>query len=408
MAHEHHYWAIVHANFQLRGEESVQDEGLVRQLADQYGVAFFSQSFSTSQYSKLHKISTQMAARELRRAWVEKLLTQEGYQYVALAHHHNDQLETLLLNLAKGGGISGLKGMLPKNAFWIRPLLWATKEEIVNYAIEQGLRWREDRTNADDKYQRNWIRHQVIPLLQEINPSLLITTQHTVERLQEVEAVFQAEVRRVQKKAVNEIGNRFVIQKNIVIQHPQAASLLAEWLAPYGFSWTDVRQIMISLTKQVQAGSYFQSASHSLWIDRDELVITKNDERLRITTTMEHQESHTTEVLGGQLAGKVLSAKGYSISADPLLAALDYHKLKFPLKLRTWQEGDRFQPLGMNRKKKISDFLVDLKVPRYAKEEVIVLLSSDQIVWVVGYRISQQFRITKQTQQVYEIRWQPN
>ncbi|MEM9674859.1 MAG: tRNA lysidine(34) synthetase TilS [Bacteroidota bacterium] len=408
MAATHQNWAIAHVNFQLRGEESDLDEVFVKQLAEKYSVPFFIQKFATEDYARQQKISIQMAARALRRTWFEELLTQEDYQYTALAHHHNDQLETLLLNLAKGSGISGLRAMLPKQDCWVRPLLWATKEDILDYAEKQQLTWREDRSNAEDKYQRNRIRHHIIPVLKEINPSLLTTSQQTLERLREVEAFFQAEVFRLRELSVRKEKGRLIISREIIIQHPQATSLLTEWLAPYGFNWEDATQITASLARQPQPGLQFQSASHRLWVDRGELILTEISNSTETQTHLLHSQGATNQISSGQLIGKIISADNYQIQSDSLLAALDYHQLTFPLTLRPWQAGDRFQPLGMNHNKKISDFLVDLKMPRYLKDQVLVLLSEDEIVWVVGHRIDNRFRVTQQTQQVYEIRWQPN
>jgi len=408
MAVTHYNWAIAHVNFRLRGKESDQDEAFVQQLAQQYNVPFFTQDFAAEDHAQQQKISIQMAARQLRRIWFEELLTQEEYQYVALAHHHNDQLETLLLNLAKGSGIAGLRAMLPKQEVWTRPMLWATKEEILEYANQHGLNWQEDRSNAEEKYQRNQIRLRVIPALQKINPSLLSTTQHTLERLREVEAIFQAEVSRVAEKAVREEEDRFIIQKNVLLRHSQGGSLLAEWLAPYGFNFQDVTQIIKTLTGKTQPGLQFQSATHQLWVDRDELVLTQISSIADSQTIVVHNEGEINQLVSGRLTGRSIVAEKYQIQSDPLVAALDFHQLTFPLTIRRWQAGDRFQPLGMTHRKKISDFLVDQKVPRYLKDQIIVLLSEDQIVWVVGYRIDNRFRVTKQTRRVYEIRWQPN
>lgn len=399
-------WAIAHANFQLRGDESNEDEKFVQGLAHRYQVPFFVKKFSTEQYTQQQQISTQMAARKLRRTWSQKLLDSENYDYIALAHHHNDQLETSLLNFAKGGGIAGLRAMLPKNGAWIRPLLWATKNEIVNYAQHQNLTWREDRTNAEVKYQRNLIRHQVIPVLQKINPSVLATTQQSIARLREVEAIFQAEVRRIGKKVLEKGERSLVIRKGELANHPQAATLLTEWLVPYGFRWSDAQQIALAIRKKVQPGKHFLSRSHKLWFERDKLIVTPIELEHDFKHSI-HDEGQKTIIPSGQLTAKKISSEDYQISTNHNQAALDYAQLTFPLELRPWQEGDSFQPLGMTNRKKVSDFLINNKVPSHQKSQVLVLTSNEQIVWVMGYRIDHRFRITPQTDQVYEISWQP-
>ena len=403
-AQEYDHWAIAHANFQLRAEESKQDEEYVKQLAEKYRVPFYSHSFEVQKHAEQQQLSIQMAVREVRRAWFRELQAQHIFDYIALAHHHNDQLETLLLNLAKGSGIAGLRAMLPKNDVWIRPLLFATKEDITAYAQENQLTWREDRTNKTVKYQRNWVRHRVIPALQEINPSLLQTTQSTVERLREVEAVFQAEVARVKKKAFSEKGEEIFIRKKILLEHPQAASLLTDWLSPYGFLWAEGQQIMAAIQRDSQSGLQFVSSTHQLWFERDNLVITPQADQPEIIS-QSHEEGQVTPTNRGQLEADILDRTDYQIKTVASVAALDYERLQFPLELRTWQAGDAFQPLGMNHRKKISDFLIDTKVPLYQKQDVLVLLSAGEIIWVVGRRIDHRYRITNKTRKVYELSW---
>ncbi|MEM6842869.1 MAG: tRNA lysidine(34) synthetase TilS [Bacteroidota bacterium] len=403
-AQEDQYWAIAHVNFQLRDEESDQDEHFVMQLADKYKVPFYNHSFSAQTFAEEQQISTQMAARQLRRAWFEQLVAEEKFDHVVLAHHHNDQLETLLLNLAKGSGIAGLRGMLPKNGIWVRPLLWATKEEIKEYAREYQLTWREDRSNAEDKYQRNWVRHHIIPALQKINPALLETTQATSQRLREVEAIFQNEVKRAENEYVTKKNDELHIRKDILWDHPQVASVLTEWLFPYGFSWNDVEKIITAIDQEIQPGKQFFSKEYCLWIDRDYLVVTPQSEKTHFIQL--HKAGEKSQTPLGWLEGEKKPREKYRIVPDQATAALDFDKLQFPLQIRPWQPGDSFQPLGMENRKKVSDFLIDCKVPRYDKERVLVLFSGSKIVWVVERQIDHRFRLTKETQQVYEISWQ--
>ncbi|WKN42305.1 tRNA lysidine(34) synthetase TilS [Tunicatimonas pelagia] len=398
------HWAIAHNNFQLRGEESVQDEVFVRELAEEYAVPFFSSSFNTQVFADSQKISTQMAARQLRREWFKYLAADEGFSYVALAHHHNDQLETMLLNLAKGGGIAGLRGMLPKVDIWIRPLLWATKEEILAYAEQNQLKWREDRSNAEDYYQRNQVRHHIIPALQKINPALLETTQTTFQRLREVEAIFQRDVEKIENEVITREDGAIFIRKDILKEHPQATSLLLEWVSPYGFTWNEAKQISDAVRRGSQSGKQFLSDGYCLWMDREQLIITVRDSAIEFF--VQHPAEETTSTPFGQLQGKKVEVPDYPIKPDANVATLAYSKLQFPLQVRRWKPGDTFQPLGMKHHKKVSDFLIDSKVPRYQKEKVLVLLSGDEIVWLIGHRIDHRFRLTEPDAPIYEITWQ--
>jgi tRNA(Ile)-lysidine synthase len=393
-------FAIAHCNFALRGEESDEDELFVKKLAKKYKVPFYCDHFETASFAEREKISIQMAARTLRYEWFEKLLDSEGYHYVATAHHLNDAVETLLLNITKGTGIAGLHGIQPKVKRLVRPLLFADKEEIYACVVDNQLAWREDSSNQSVKYQRNLIRNEVIPLLKTINPSLESTMKQTIERVTAVEQLFYAEVERVRQKLVRKEPGIIYIEINLLQQEAEPLIKLYELIKEYHFSYTQAQDIWQVLGSG--PGRQFDSPTHILVKDRKELIITAKQLYTFMSASIEAgQESFSNELLELQI--KESSAENFTIPADAAIASLDKGLLQFPLKLRKWKEGDWFCPLGMNKKKKLSDFLIDTKVPLNLKEKIWILTSNGSIVWIVGHRIDNRFKITDKTEQILQI-----
>jgi tRNA(Ile)-lysidine synthase len=397
-------FAIAHCHFGLRGEESDADESFVKKLAKNYGVPFFSKYFQTEAFARAEHVSVQMAARTLRYAWFEELRRQQGFDLVATAHHLNDSAETLLLNLTKGTGIAGLHGIPARNGSVIRPLLALRKEEIVTYASTHGLTWREDSSNSSPKYQRNLIRQQVIPALKQINPNFEHTLQQTIGKMQGVEAILNAYVEQVRQLAVRQ--ENAVVYMDIAALQPASGLpvLLHELLRPYQFSHEVTTEIIRSF--EGSAGKTFFSPSHALVKDRGQLVITPRqtpDQGPYLIA--EGQNGLETENL--RLQVRQLPAGAYPIPTPPEVAALDLHRLQFPLQVRKWEPGDWFVPLGMTGRKKVSDFLVDRKMPLNLKNQVMVLTSGQQVAWVIGLRPDNRFRVTEKTIQVLEIRQTP-
>jgi tRNA(Ile)-lysidine synthase len=393
-------FAVAHCNFGLRGEESDADEAFVKKLAKKYKVPVYSEQFETEAFAGREKISIQMAARVLRYEWFGKLLRVVGYTYVATAHHLNDTLETVLLNLTRGTGIAGLHGIQPKNGRVIRPMGFADKEALYDFVVENQLAWREDSSNESNKYQRNLVRNEVVPLLKQINPHLEETMSHTVERIAAVERVFAARIEALRRevfRAENGIG---FIDTEKLRQEPELVIELYELLKPYHFNYSQAADIGYAL--DAEPGKRFNSPTHTLVKDRAQLVITPKSLAAYASGKLDRDQSRfENEVL--KLEAQTLPAPGYRIPGSPRIAALDLQTLQFPLRLRRWKEGDWFCPLGMTSKKKISDFLIDEKIPLNLKERVWVLLSGDSIVWVIGYRIDNRFKITDKTEQVYQL-----
>lgn len=395
-------FAIAHANFGLRAADADEDERWVAALAQQFKVPFHTRRFATKVYAKEHGLSTQMAARRLRYAWLEEVRSEHGYVCIATAHHQNDQLETTLLNLVRGTGVAGLRGMLARRGSLVRPLLFAPRKALEAYAQQHQLEWREDWSNASDAYRRNQLRHHVVPLLQQLNPNLLSTYERTRARLRATEQVLLAEVKRVEENARQQVGDEVWLDKAVLRQHPQVTLILAELIRPFGFSYQQAHDLMACLSPAAVVGQRFLSTHYTLFVERQHLVIVKKNEEVSVTKAVQVSDTRI-ELPPLILTLTTQPALGYQLPRQRHVAALDADRLRFPLQLRPWQAGDWFCPLGMEHRKKLSDFLIDQKVPRHRKASVYVLTSEEEIVWVVGWRIDHRYRVTDQTQKVYEI-----
>jgi tRNA(Ile)-lysidine synthase len=395
-------FAIAHCNFGLRGEESNEDEMFVKKLSIKYKVPFFVTTFQTAEFAENEKISTQMSARVLRYQWFEKLRLQHGFAAIATAHHQNDVLETVLLNITKGTGIAGLHGIRPKSGYVIRPMLFAEKEGIFDYVVENQVIWREDSSNESNKYQRNLIRNEVVPLLKQINPNLENTIQQTVERIVAVEAIFEQEMELLRKQITWTDGQTVYVNFKAIQTLSEPIIKLAELLKPYNFQYQQCHDIFEAFDKE--SGKSFISPTHILVKDRTELVITKKN--------LQSFESQVIERAGTviEINEKMLSIgesteieEGFTVSTAKKIACLDADKVRFPLQVRKWKEGDWFCPLGMNKKKLISDFLIDQKVPLNLKKEVYLLTSNGSVMWVIGFRIDDRFKVTDKSVNVCKM-----
>lgn len=391
-------FAIAHCNFGLRGAASDEDEAWVRKLAQQYGVQVYVQHFDTRAYAEKHQLSIQMAARELRYRWFEELCDTHHLNQIATAHHANDRVETLLFNLTKGTGLAGLHGILPKQGRLVRPLLFATKESILAYAQAHNLTWREDCSNATDDYARNLIRNQVIPVLKSINPSLEATTHTTIARLSQVEAFVTEQLASLQQVITHQQDGITYLSIQDIKTKPWAPAILWEMLKPFGFNFLQISSLLESAS-----GKMLESATHQIYVDRESWMLGPRQQPTRPLTYMLKREKTSMRLADYGLQMQMIPSSQYQLAANSRIAALDLDKLQFPLTLRPWQPGDFFYPLGMQRKKKLSDFLVDCKVPLPIKKGIQVLVSGEEIVWVVGYRIDDRFKLTEATEQVYEI-----
>ncbi|WP_243018002.1 MULTISPECIES: tRNA lysidine(34) synthetase TilS [Candidatus Cardinium] len=415
-------FAIAHCNFNLRGAEAEATSTFVKELAASYQVPFYTTRFATKDFACNQKVSIQMAARSLRYQFFDQLLQQYGWQHIATAHHWDDSIETILLNLIKGTSIKGLCGIapirptaktIPKSSLVveyhqrpidsqvIRPLLFARKKEIIAYAQQKKLHWHEDSSNTYNHYQRNFIRNQVIPLLHHINPNFETTTQETATKLREIGTFFDEHLSEIKKKiSVCKAGIHYLAIHQIIDQ-PWAATVAFELLRPYGFTFKQIQKL---ITDPISSGKMIHATDYTLYIDRKDWLIKEKSlcvwkEKVVTATTRSITYGNHT------LHFQICNSQAYILQNKASIAALDYHRLTFPLIIRPWQAGDFFYPIGMKGRKKISDLLIDLKIPMAMKGEICVVTSNDQIIWVIGHRIDERFKVDEATKKVFEIAW---
>lgn len=396
-------FGMAHANFQLRGEESERDEAFVRQLAEKYKVEIFIKRFSTSGYAKKKKISIQVAARELRYQWFEELLVKNGYDVVATAHHLDDQVETFLINLARGTGIAGLHGIPVKQGKIIRPLLFAWREEILDYAFDNQVSFVEDSSNITDKYTRNRIRHHVVPHLEKINPGFKKGLNETIKIIQETEIIYKQSITDTRNSILEKRGNNLVIPVHAFFSLDPIKAYAFELLSPFGFNLANIDNI-ISL-KDAIPGKEVLSSTHRLVKDRNELIILP---RIDIPCKSEYELNFSDLEKGflypADLSFEILDKKPENLKLPPDEALLDLEKLDFPLKIRKWKRGDAFVPFGMSKLKKLSDFFIDLKYSKIDKENQWLLCSGNDIVWIIGQRIDERYKVEKESLKILKIR----
>lgn len=398
-------FGIAHVNFELRGEESEEDSRFVEALAAQLQVPFYTTRLRAAAHAEEEKVSIQMAARDLRYHWFEELRRQHGYHYIATAHHLNDLTETMLLNLSRGTGLAGLHGIAPRRDRVVRPMLFASRQQIEAYAQEEQLSWREDSSNSSLKYRRNKIRKQVVPVLQELNPRVAWAFLEAARQVRAAENLLQEMVNRVRQEILHEHEGHFYLQLPYLLQQQEPQYLLAALLEPFGMGWQEAGAILRSLQNSAgtASGRWFSSPTHRITIDRQQLVIS--DTSLATPKALHLSCTEGQTAFGPyMLQTRLLAARDYQISAEASVAALDVNKLEFPLQVRTPLPGDWFMPLGMKGKKKLSDFMIDRKIPVNLKAELPLLLSGDAIAWVAGYRLDERFKLSPQTEQVFEIR----
>ena len=411
--------AFAHCNFHLRGKESDGDEQFVREYAERVGVKLFVRQFDTLDFVENNKVSVEMAARELRYAWFNDLInanehlnTKEAiistersdwrnlrFDKLALAHHADDQIETFFINLLRGSGIKGLKAMQPCNRLYIRPLLWASREEIKRFAIENGIKWREDSTNNDTVYLRNKIRHDLMPVFDSIKPEAREKILESVKYLAAENQLY----RELLKEKISQIDKVDGVLHSVPKRHFERSAaesrnlliskqLLFEWIRQFGFSFSQCESIFLSLNSE--PGKAFYSAEYQLVIEKETInIFPKAINALNAINALKVEKFEKTPNFS-------------LLTSNSNIAQLDYDTLRLPLKTRFWQQGDRFHPLGMHGTKLVSDFFNDLSFTTFQKKTTQILVDSDdRIVWIVGYRIDDRFKITDKTKTIYEIKF---
>ena len=384
----------VHCNFRLRGEESDRDENFVRELCNKEDVQLHLIHFDTETYASVHQVSIEMAARELRYRYFEQLRQDIGAEEVCVAHHQDDAVETLLMNLVRGTGIHGLTGIRPRNGHVVRPLLCVNRMEIEAYLHALGQPFVTDSTNLVPDVVRNKLRLQVLPLLRDINPAASANIAKTARRMADVETLYDLTVQRM----ANEVTSDGVVDVEALLQLPAPESVLYELLMPKGFTSAQVEQVFGCLTGQ--SGREFSSATHEAVVDRGRLIV---EERREAMPTMKIPETGTYQYAENQKVRFCETAE-VSVSKQADRATLDAEKVRFPLTVRPVQQGDRFQPFGMEGSRLVSDYLTDRKYSVFKKRRQLVVADANgTIVWLVSERVDQRFAVSAATQRVLEI-----
>ena len=397
--------SIAHCNFQLRGTESDRDQDFVQKFAHNHGIELWVEKFNTMEYVAEQKVSVQVAARELRYAWFIKLAEKEK-AYILTAHHADDNIETLLLNFFKGTGINGLTAMSPKNGIILRPLLFAQKKDIISYALSNDLAYVEDSSNAEDKYTRNYFRNLLLPAISKVFPQVEANLISNINRFSDIHVLYGEAINSHLKKLVEiKNGETHIPVLKLKKVNP-LATVVFELSRPFGFTPLQTQSIADLLS--APSGKYVLSQSHRILRNRNWLIISSLESTVAKTILIEEDQSVVDFILGSLSFKAHVGINNFTLSADNNIAFLDKNKLAYPLILRQWKQGDYFYPLGMQKKKKLSRFLIDQKISLTAKERVWVLEMDKKIIWVTGMRIDDRFKITKETKDILEIRLQPN
>ncbi len=390
--------AIAHCNFKLRDQDSEKDEIFVKNIAKKYNLQLHIKRCDTKKIAEKNKISIEMAAREIRYSWFIQIAENYDFSKIATAHHLNDSVETILLNLSKKTGLNGMTGIPVINGKIIRPLLFAKKEQIIKYCNKNNLSYRKDYTNEKTEYQRNKIRHLIIPQFQKLNPAFIDNVKQTADNLKQYKKLFKIYFKKFTDKCVFYDNYSVYINKGKMLRYEPVGLFLFQFLRKFGFNPTQVKNILTALSN---TGKQFLTNECRLIIDRNYLIISKInpankkiykiDEKIDFLTIKKNQPDEL------QLKIIIKNYDELNIVKKPKFAFLDYDKLKFPLILRKWQNGDFFYPFGMTNKKKLSDFFSDNKLSLNQKENTWILCSGKKIIWIVGYRIDDRFKITKNT-----------
>ena len=385
-----------HCNFHLRGEESARDEKLAEKLAFSYQIPFEKIDFNTIETAKKQGISIEMAARELRYNWFAELQEKQNADFIAVAHHQDDNIETFLLNLIRGTGIKGLTGIQPKNGKVVRPLLTVSKQEILDFAKENNLSFVTDSSNLQDEHTRNKIRLSVIPLLQKINPSVHSSILRTIENLTETQKVYAEKIDEEKKEIFN--PQKGIIDIDKLKNTSSPSSVLFEILKDYGFNYDNIKKITQGIGGL--SGKEFHSENFILSKNRDQFILSPKKEKEDKQIYIISEENKKIETPLNLEIDYILNEKDFQIKKEKEYAYFDAEKLTFPLQIRKWEPGDRFMPLGMSGFQKLSDYFNNQKFSKQEKENTWLLCSKKDIVWVIGHRTDDRYKIEKNTEKV--------
>lgn len=391
---------VAHCNFQLRNKESLRDELFVHELAGEMHLPIEKIDFETYEYARKCKISVEMAARELRYNWFEQLRKTHHADAIAVAHHADDNIETVLMNITRGTGLRGLTGIPLRNGFIIRPLLCISRNDIINYLIKYNLQYVTDSTNAQNDFTRNKFRNQLIPVFEEINPSFKQTVTNLIERFEEIEAIYDEKINESKYEILKTENHHLKIDIQKLRSKKYYKSLLYETLLPYSFHADTVQNIVNNLDNE--PGAIFHSFTHKLLHDREFLIVTENKEVKQQIYIIDESINSIAEPVHLKFRKR---KNDHTITKSKLYATLDAAKITFPLRLRRWQKADSFVPFGMKTHKKLSDFFIDNKINRFEKQNIWLLLSGEEIIWIVGHRPDNRFCIDENTTELLEIQF---
>jgi tRNA(Ile)-lysidine synthase len=397
-------FAIAHCNFKLRGAESDRDENFVCQLAEKYGVEIFIIQFDTNAIAKQKKTSIEETARNLRYDWFAELLQENNFNWLLTAHHADDNIETVMMNFFRGTGIKGMRGILAKQNKIVRPLLFARRSEIENYAMQKNIAFVTDSTNAENDYTRNYFRNELIPAIEKMYPETMNNVLRNINRFVDVELLYNKSIYAIKEKLLEKRGNEVHIPVLKLAKTKPLNTVLYEIIAAYNFTAAQVGEVEKLLTSE--SGKYITSATHRVLRNRKWLIISPINIVEEVSNYIIEKEEKIILFAGGKLEiNEIANPESLVTAADS--AFIDATHLKYPLLLRKWKQGDYFYPLGMNKKKKLSRFFIDVKLSLTEKENVWVLESNKKIVWVLGLRIDDRFKITDSTKYIVKLNLVP-
>ncbi len=395
-----YYCGIAHCNFMLRGKDADDDEIFTQNLANKLKIPFFVARFETKKIAKINKYSIEEAARILRYNWFEEIRKNEKFNYIATAHHANDNTETFFINLTAGTGIRGLSGIKNKIGKIVRPILFAQKNDIEKYCTEKKIKFRTDKSNFENKFIRNKFRNKILPIFKEINPSFHRTMNQNIKILNDIEKIYVNAIKEAKKKCITKKNNQIIIDINNLKSQTAPETFLFEFLKKYNFSSRQSSDIFNSIDKE--SGKQFFNKKYKLIKDRKHLIITEN----RVVKFNEKKIKKNKKEITNPIQLKIeiyIRNNNFVIDKNPNIAYIDADKINFPFTVRNWKKGDFFYPLGMRGRKLLSDFFIDNKFNRFQKESIFLLCCGDKIVWIIGKRLDNRFKINKNTKKILKI-----
>lgn len=396
-------FGVAHVNFNLRGKSSIEDALFVETWCKKNKRPYFELDANTKSYSKKHGLSLQEAAREIRYKWFTEIAGAHGYLKIATAHHLDDSIETFFINLLRGTGIRGIAGIPSKNGNIIRPLLFASRSDLEQWAKKLRIKHREDASNESDAYLRNRIRHHLIPMMVQLQPAFRNIMDRNLENIRFAGSLYEQRLDQYIKMMVKHAGMHQEISIHGLNEHAQPDVLLREIIHRLGGSLPEPEKVL----KPGLSGKKFNSGELTITRDRNKLIISKQSSEADVCLTVVKNDKSITTPFGTLTLKKTTYQKSRPLPQGPNQLAFDLSLLTFPLELRSWRPGDRFTPFGMKNSVKVSDFLTGRKVPLPVKKQTLVLVTKEEILCILGHRLGEHFKVTPSTRQVLTIDWQP-